>query len=533
MDLTLIISYSILGVLIVSTLVYIFCKRNYKIIYDHRLLFVIGLVFSRSLTYYAIVDNLMWYLVDHNEPFVRSTVLSNIQESLSSLFVIIMAQLADSYVGRFRTLMFSTTAFISVMILLLIFNPYDVTWLVVIILVLLALGRSGDNLLENVFNDLVNEVDKSENRNKERSYARATLWWNIASASGSISATMWVAMDSLGGAHTTWKSSFWTFLISMTATLMIFCKGHGLYHQGELTHRPIVIFFRVIRARIHELLKSKSQCSTNTSTQERSQERNPENEGITPKRSPLGEMDQGDRCYKEDLKVLPSLLRMFPLWGTFFVVSLISAVGSTFYTEQFDNLENNDKMPVQIYNVIQDFSCFAIPFLYKWTCFRHNQKLKIGVGMLCSIISCTFAWQLEIHRLKELRNFADEHAETSISFLWLVPQFIMLGFMEGLTESGLLTFFWSQVDKPVKNYGEDYMEIVMCLGKLANIGLMLILKSWFDPETNNDTRLDKYYRLLVCICSVNLIIYCCIAICFYKDTNQDHSSSHDDPHQHD
>lgn len=183
---------------------------------------------------------------------------------------------------------------------------------------------------------------------------------------------------------------------------------------------------------------------------------------------------------------------MFPLWGTFFVVSLISAVGSTFYTKQFDNLENNDKMPVQIYNVIQDFSCFAIPFLYKWTCFRHNQKLKIGVGMLCSIISCTFASQLEIHRLKELRNFADEHAETSISFLWLVPQFIMLGFMEGLTESGLLTFFWSQVDKPVKNYGEDYMEIMMCLGKFANIGLMLILKSWFDPGTNNDTRLDKY-----------------------------------------
>ncbi|KAM0028122.1 putative proton-dependent oligopeptide transporter family, MFS transporter superfamily [Helianthus debilis subsp. tardiflorus] len=355
--LSIIISYPSLGFFIVSTLVYIVCRRHYYFIYDHRLLFVVGLMFSRSLTYYAIVEMLMWYLTDHQVSFVRSTVLSNIQESLSSLFVIFMAHSADSFVGRFRTLLFSTTAFISGVMLLLMFNPYDVTWLIMIVVVLLALGKS----------------------------------------------------------------------------------GHSVYHQGELIHRPIQIFFRVVRARLQKLLRSESRCST----QERSLERKPGNEG--------SQQDHGDNCYKEDVK---------------------------------------------------------------WTRFRRNQKLQIGVGVLCSFLSCIFAWKLEVNRVKELRNLGsgvNEYIETSISFLWLV-------------------------DKQVQNYGEEYTEIVWCLGQLVNTSLMLILRrqlGWFNEGTNDETRLDMYYLVLVCVCSVNLIIYTCVAIWFYKDKKQDHNSSHDDLRQHD
>ncbi|KAD6120293.1 hypothetical protein E3N88_11564 [Mikania micrantha] len=501
MDVANIIWYSLLGFLIIFSLVCLIYWRKFFFIYDHRFLFVVGLVFSRSLAYYAIVDNLMWYFIDHDVPFVKSTVFANIQESLSSVFVILMAHSADSFVGRFRTILFSSTAFICGIMLLLIFNPYDVTWLAVIILVLLALGRSGDNLLENILADLVNEADKSEDRNKKRSEARAALWHRIPHASGAISATLWVAPYALVRSHSTWNSAFFICLISMTTTLMIFCKGHGVYCQGKLTHRPVEIFYRVIRARIHKLLcNSKSRCSTyDTSSQGRSLERNVENdEPIRP--ATRGEIEQrNNRVYKEDVRVIRSLLRMFPLWGNFFVVSLTSAVGSTFYIEQYNNLENKYHIPVQIYDVTQSFSHFIVPFLYQLTCFSgNNQKLKIGVGILCSILSCVFAWQLEVHRLRKLKNMVDDD-EIPISFLWLVPQFVMLGFMEGLTQKGMLKFFKSQVEKPVKNYGEEYMELVMSLGKLANVVLVLILNAqtdWFRVYTNNVPRLNMYYLLL-------------------------------------
>nr|GEZ92945.1 putative proton-dependent oligopeptide transporter family [Tanacetum cinerariifolium] len=231
--------------------------------------------------------------------------------------------------------------------------------------------------------------------------------------------------------------------------------------------------------------------------------------------------NKGSSSYKRDVKVVRSLLRMFPMWGTFFVVSLASAAGNTFYIEQYNNLKNEHNIPIQIYDLIQDFSGFLIPFVYHWTCFFGNQKFKIGVGMFCSIVSCMCAWRLEVHRLKCLSMLGgDEDAETSLSFLWLVPQFCMLGCMEGLTQNGLLNFFKSQIDEPMKQYGDEYMQVVICLGKLINIVLILILKrqfGWFGENVNNGTRLDKYYLLLVGVCSVNLIIYCCIVKCFYKD----------------
>ncbi|PWA79084.1 hypothetical protein CTI12_AA209650 [Artemisia annua] len=505
MDIVLIVTYTTLGVLVLSKLIAIFCWKDYYFIYDHRLLFVLGFVFSRSLAYYAIVDNIMWYLTDNDGGFVRSAVLSNILESLSSLLVIVMAHSADSFVGRFRTLLLSTTAYIGGIMLLWMFDPYDITWLVVILIVLLALGKSGDPILKCIVTDLVDDIDKSGDRNRKRSHARAAVWWRISHASGAISATLWVTPLALGGVNPTWKTSFFICLIVMTTTLIIFCGGHEIYHQGKLIERPIEIFLRVLHVRIHKLLHSNSGSRNPT--------RMHETEVITVEQTSRHsdtdkKKNRVSSSYKRDVKVVRSLLRMFPMWGTFFVVSLISAVGNTFYIEQYSNLENKLDIPIQIFELIQDFSGFMIPFVYHWTCFFQNQKFKIGVGMFCSIISCMFAWRLEVHRLQELTMLGgDENAETSLSFLWLVPQFFMLGCMEGLTENGLLNFFKSQIDEPMKNYGDEYIEVVICLGELINIVLILILRQfgWFGEDVNSSTRLDKYYLLLVLECLYILI----------------------------
>lgn len=144
------------------------------------------------------------------------------------------------------------------LLLLWLFNPYDVKWLVVIILVLLALGTSGANLLHDVLNDLVNYVDKSQDRTTKRSLARAAIWSRIAQVCGAISAILWVAPDAIGGVHSSWRSSFFICIITMTTTLMIFCKGHYIYHQSELTETPVEVFFRVFQARIMNLLKPNS-----------------------------------------------------------------------------------------------------------------------------------------------------------------------------------------------------------------------------------------------------------------------------------
>ncbi|KAM0001540.1 putative MFS transporter superfamily [Helianthus debilis subsp. tardiflorus] len=139
--------------------------------------------------------------------------------------------------------------------LLWLFNPFDVKWLVVISLVLLSIGTSGAYILQYVLKDLVNDIDTSQDQNKARSLARAAIWLRIAYVSGVMSAILWVTTDAVGGVHPSWQSTFLICLITMTATSIIFCAGHNIYLQAELTKRAVEVIFRVFGARIKKLLK--------------------------------------------------------------------------------------------------------------------------------------------------------------------------------------------------------------------------------------------------------------------------------------
>ncbi|KAI3518443.1 hypothetical protein L1887_07202 [Cichorium endivia] len=278
-----------------------------------------------------------------------------------------------------------------------------------------------------------------------------------------------------------------------------------------------------------------TRCFTNTSRQDRPIQsletgiRENEARRHEERSLRLDTIRQEDRG-EEDIVVLKSLLRMVPIWGLYLVVCLVSATGSTFFLEQYSDLNAVNSIPIQIYNLAQSLSSFAIQFLFYWTSgrgwicgFCKNDKVKIGVGMLFGIISCIFAWQLEVHRLKVVDDQAYGDGSKSLSFLWLLPQFCMLGCMEGLTDQGLLDFFTSQMKyERIQSYGEEYKEFVVGLGTLFNIFLILIFRSrfvWFG-DTINDSRLDKYYLVLVCVFSTNFIIYCFVATCFYKDVEQ-------------
>ncbi|MFS7959732.1 putative proton-dependent oligopeptide transporter family, MFS transporter superfamily [Helianthus anomalus] len=260
------------------------------------------------------------------------------------------------------------------------------------------------------------------------------------------------------------------------------------------------------------------------------------NEGI-PQERPALRLDD----IQDDMVIVKCLLRMLPMWVMFFVVSIISATGATFFLLQYSNLNVNNKIPIQMYNIVQGFSSFAILILYNQ--FRYLSKkenVEIGVGMFCGIISCILAWRLEVYRLKEVGHLVDKDSNTSISFLWLMPQFCLLGCMEGLTRDGVLKIYKFQMNgQPLLiSYGEEYMEMVMGFGLLMNIFLVLVfnrLKGWFG-DTINDSRLDKYYLVLVFVCLVNFILYCCVASYFYPGqvlANNDQDQDNQEQQNHD
>ncbi|KAI3819140.1 hypothetical protein L1987_12964 [Smallanthus sonchifolius] len=166
---------------------------------------------------------------------------------------------------------------------------------------------------------------------------------------------------------------------------------------------------------------------------------------------------------------------MLPMWVVFSLLSIISATRSTFFLQQYNNLDTDDDIALQIYSLVQAFSKFVIPFLYAWfCCLRKNEKVKIGVGILCGVAR--------------------------------------------LTSEGLLKIYKSIIkEEQLHGYREEYIEFVMGgMGKLLHILIILILQRSFK-DTINDSKLDRYYLVLVFVLSATFILYCFIAILFYKD----------------
>ncbi|KAK9933823.1 hypothetical protein M0R45_020998 [Rubus argutus] len=231
-------------------------------------------------------------------------------------------------------------------------------------------------------------------------------------------------------------------------------------------------------------------------------------------------------------------------WLTFLVYSAVLAAGDTFFYEQMSNLNDPIQNPGIILNLLRSSSKYISSFLWellipkKW---KSNSRVRIGCGMVCTVLCCVAAWQVEIRRLKEVRKQGvgdDTSKAISISIFWLLPQFSLLGIMEGLAIDGLINFFVDRVagddDKAmVEYYGSHTTDFVIGVGKLLTaFSILAFRRRWFDDNVNR-SRLDKYYRALTFMSVISFFFYVCVSTYYCtKDVSQDHAREENETNSH-
>ncbi|ONI28126.1 hypothetical protein PRUPE_1G125000 [Prunus persica] len=173
------------------------------------------------------------------------------------------------------------------------------------------------------------------------------------------------------------------------------------------------------------------------------------------------------------------------------------------------------------FTVLRDFSSFLISFLYNLLIPKHWRKatgtltlVRIGCGLACSMLCCVAAWQVEGKRLRAISNegLEDDMSTTiPMSISWLLPQFVLLGVMEGLALNGLTDFL---ADRIANNdalratyYASHISDLILGVGKLITAStIILFRRSWFHHNING-SRLDRFFELLTYLSLVNLIYY--------------------------
>ena len=417
-----------------------------------------------------------------------------------------------------------------------------------------ALGKSGlDSILKAFLADQLSERENS-NIDSAKIESRTNFCWWIASFSG-----LAIALFCISSLQ--WPETFKFSAGVMGGSLLLFFCGFKYYHQKP-TERPLDVIFKVFRAAISKRDLEYPHDSAQFYWKGRPNEKLLKNHSnqilLLPKvlffrylsfplflsslslsalmdnyidcrwldkaaaKKSQGSQEDQNRCVVEQVTEVKSLLTLIPMCTTFFAYSLVHATGNTFFIEQGSNMDPpfaTDKVTLTFFLVLNSFIRFIIPLLFRWKKARHPHVtlLRIGLGMVCSILSCVAAWQVEVRRLKKIRRLPPTEPDNTISMsiLWLLPQFTLLGLMEGFAHEGLAEFFDNHIlSKSMKNYGRLFTECVLGFGNFFSIPCVLLFKSWFK-DTVNESHLDRYFLALAILSSVFLGFYMYTSISKY------------------
>ena len=224
----------------------------------------------------------------------------------------------------------------------------------------------------------------------------------------------------------------------------------------------------------------------------------------TPPVSPKEQKEQelpGHLCTAEQVREVKRLFTLIPIWTSFLGCSLVAATGNTFFYEQ----PIKEDFPFRVLFSLRSIMCYIISFTFlsKKARQQHVTRIRIGVGMICSALCCFVAWQVEVHRLMKIDPI---HLNKTMSVLWLFPQFILLGLMEGLATDGLQEFFYNHVAISMRSYGPSFSDCVLGLGNFISMPFVLLCRSWFKDSIDT-SHLDKYYLTLAILSSVFFVFY--------------------------
>lgn len=243
-----------------------------------------------------------------------------------------------------------------------------------------------------------------------------------------------------------------------------------------------------------------------------------------PQREENEEKKKGDVCTVEGVREVKSLVPlMFLAFTSFFAHSVIDASANTFFVNQAsylrpaivkygDDSGNDISLLFVAKSIMRDMSLFtgwlinlAFEKLIRKSQFTRSKRIafpiiRIGIGMVCSVICCIVAWRVETRRLylmkvENIPDYENPDRKLPMTTLALVPQFLLVGLARGLLDGGLTNLILVVASKSMWDFGKSIIQMVDGSGKLFCIPLFLIFSSWIN-KTAQTSHLDRYYLML-------------------------------------
>ncbi|KAL3716957.1 hypothetical protein ACJRO7_008522 [Eucalyptus globulus] len=255
-------------------------------------------------------------------------------------------------------------------------------------------------------------------------------------------------------------------------------------------------------------------------------------------------------CSMQQVEVVKHIIRVLPIWvaGVFYYLVIVQQqTFAMFQATQMDRRLNNTnfKIPAASYIVFMMLShtIFAfinnrliIPFLRTLTGKKNGISLllmmAIGLcfGMLTMLVSAIVEERRRsVARMKPtLGDYSRRGAISSMSALWLIPQFTLAGLAQAFAQISLLEFYYKQFPMNMRSIADSLYYCGMAGSSyMSSLIITIVHKNtkgaeggnWL-PEDLNEGRLDYFYYLIAALEFLNLVYFLVFARCYkYKGTH--------------
>ncbi|XP_034677017.1 protein NRT1/ PTR FAMILY 5.10-like isoform X1 [Vitis riparia] len=516
--------------------------------------FIIGTEVAERSAYFGIEANLVNYFTG---PLGQSTAMAaknvNTWFGITTLLPLVGAFVADSYMGRYRTILIASLLYILGLGLLTMSavlssqNPSECqstqkimscpppqfqVILLFLSLYLVALAEGGHKPCTQAFG-----ADQFDGRDSEERKAKSSYfnWLNFcAGISLSVSMlTLSYIQDQLN-----WVLGFGIPCILMVVALLLFLLGTNTYRYS-VKREDKNQFVRISKVFVEAARNWKLNPSSEKANEEGAQgtlshQCSPEfkflNKALLETKFSA---EDGKACSVNEVEEAKAVLRLFPIWSTCLIYAMVLAQSSTFFTEQgmtmdrsigsgFDipssSLKSFLTITMVLFIPIYDLVFVPIATVFSRKPSGITMLQRIGIGMFLSAISIAIAALVEMKRLK----IAQEHglvdmpnATVPMGVWWLVPQYVLFGLCNVFTTIGLQEFFYDQVPNELRSIGVSlYLSIIGVGSFLSSFLIYLIEKAtggdgqdgWFNDNLNK-AHLDYFYWLLSGLNAVGLAMY--------------------------
>ncbi|KAM1489849.1 hypothetical protein ACFXTO_033052 [Malus domestica] len=518
-------------------------------------LFIVAIEFSERLSYFGIATSLILYLTRVLHDDLKTAAKSvNYWSGVTTLIPLFGGFIADAYLGRFKTVLFSSIIYLMGLILLCMswFLPslrpcdtktcheprkiHEVVFFLAIYLV--SIGTGGHKPALESFGADQFDDDHREERKQKMSFFN---WWNFGLCCGLLlGVTVVVYVQD----HVSWGVADIVLTAVMAVSLAIFIIGRRNYRYRKPTGSPLTPMLQVLvaaiakrslphpsdPAQLYEISKSEKVngrllCHTEKlkfldkaaiiSAQNLTEKPNPWRLATVTK--------------VEEMKLV---LNLIPIWLATLPFGVCVAQTSTFFIKQSATMNREvangfEVPPASIYAIaaigmivsVTLYEKLLVPILRRTT--RNERGInilqRIGIGMIFSIATMIAAALVEKKRLGFVKSDPIK-GSYSMSVLWLAPQFLIIGFGDGFTLVGLQEYFYDQVPDSMRSLGIALYLSVIGAGNFLSSLLITAVdhitdnvgKSWFGKDLNS-SRLDRFYWLLACVAAANLCVYVFVA----------------------